>query len=152
VTRFLVHQNFHYVSGQVASGEDVLIVGRGSITPATLYPSAIGGATLPNPLIADESGNINFYLDSGSYDYIINGARIPFDAFESAGGTDFYLQHDQELPIATWTILHAFGRHPSVTIINAENEMIMTDLEYPDLATVVATFPAPTTGKAILQA
>jgi hypothetical protein len=152
VTRLLIHQNFRYASGQIADGEDVSIVGRGTLTEATLYPAAVGGATLPNPLIADESGNISFYIDVGSYDYIVNGARIPFDAFEAEGAVTFYLQHDQDLAIATWTILHAFGRHPNVTIIDAQNKMILTDLEYPDTATVVATFPSPTIGKAILQA
>ena len=152
MTRILVHQNFRYSSGQIASGEDVLIVARGTLTNATLYPSAVGSTTLLNPLIADEIGNINFYIDVGSYDYLVNGARIPFDAFEAEGAQTFYLQFDQDTPVATWAILHSFGRHPDVTIIDAENQMILTDLEYPDLATVVATFPSPTTGKAILQA
>jgi hypothetical protein len=152
MARLLVHQNFRYVSGQTAGGEDVLVVARATLTPAPLYPMATGGATLQNPLIADEQGNVSFYVEAGSYDFIVNGARVPFDAFEASGATDFYMQHDQTVPIATWAILHAFGRHPNVTIIDDDNEMVLTDLEYPDLATVVATFPAPTTGKAILQA
>jgi hypothetical protein len=153
VTRLLVHQNFRYTNGQVADHEDVLVVGRGSLTPVALYATVFGEVQLSNPIFTDESGNVSFYLDPGSYDYVVNGARVPFDLFEgSGGGTNLYLQHDQDVPIATWAILHAFGRHPMVTILDDGNEMIMTDLEYPDLATVVATFPAPTTGKAILQA
>lgn len=152
MTRLLVHQNFRYVNGQVADGEDILILGRGTLVPATLYQAAVGSTVLPNPLIADESGNVDFYIDVGSYDYLVNGSRVPFDAFEAEGAQTFYMQFDQDTPIATWAILHAFGRHPEVTIIDAENQMILTDLEYPDTATVVATFPAPTTGKAILQA
>lgn len=150
--RLLVHQNFRYANGQIADGEDILVVARSTIIPATLYVAAVGSGMLANPIIADDSGNISFYIDVGSYDFIVNGARVPFDAFEAAGSTTFYLQHDQDVAIATWVILHAFGRLPNVTLINPANEMIMTDLEYPDLATVVATFPAPTTGKAILQA
>ena len=153
MTRLLVHQNFQYVNGQVADGEDVLVLARGTLVPATLFAFAVGPAMLANPIIADDSGNISFYIEPGSYDYLINDARIPFDAFEGVAGVDLYLQHDQDVPVATWVILHAFGRLPNVTLIDtATNEMIMTDLEYPDLATVVATFPAPTTGKAILQA
>lgn len=151
MTRILVQQNFRYANGQVADNEDVLVVGRGTLIPAALYLTPFGGLALPNPIFTDESGNINFYIDAGSYDFIANGARVPFDAFEGSG-TDLYLQHDQTTAIATWVILHSFGRHPNVVIINDDDEMIMTDLEYPDLATVVATFPAPTTGKAILQA
>ena len=151
MTRQLVHQNFRYVNGQVADGEDVLVVGRGTITPITMYSMAFGGSPLPNPIFTDDSGNVSFYADPGSYDYIVNGARVPFDLTEG-GGTDLYIFHDQTVPVATWTILHSFGRYPNVVLIDDDNEMIMTDLEYPDLATVVATFPAPTTGKAILQA
>jgi hypothetical protein len=151
MTRILVQQNFRYPNGQVADHEDISVVGRGTNTLALIYPTAFGGSPLPNPIFTDESGNIGFYIDAGSYDFIANGARVPFDAFEGSG-TDFYLQHDQDVPIATWVILHAFGRHPNVVILDIENEMVLTDLEYPDLATVVATFPAPTTGKAILQA
>jgi hypothetical protein len=153
MTRLLVVQNFRYVNGQVADDEDILVVARGTLTPAALYSAAFGGVALVNPIIADDQGNVSFYIDAGSYDYMVNGARIPFDAFEvTGGGTGFYTQHDQSVPIATWVILHAFGRLPNVTIIDDQNQMILTDLEYPDTATVVATFPAPTTGKAILQA
>ena len=151
MTRKLVHQNFQYTNGQIAAGEDISVVARGTLSPAALYSMAFGGVALSNPLIADDSGNISFYVDPGSYDYVVNGARVPFDVTED-GGTDFYLQHDQNVAVATWTILHSFGRHPNVVLIDADDEMILTDLEYPDLATVVATFPAPTTGKAILQA
>jgi hypothetical protein len=151
VTRQLIHQNFRYVNGQVADGEDVLVVSRSTISPVVLYSMAFGSTTLPNPIFTDESGNVSFYLDPGSYDFIVNDARVPFDITEG-GGTDLYLFHDQDVPIATWTILHSFGRYPNVVLIDSANKMIMTDLEYPDLATVVATFPAPTTGKAILQA
>ena len=152
MTRLLVHQNFQYVTGQVASGEDVSVVTRASLALVELFAYAVGPIQLVNPLYADETGNVSFYVDSGSYDFLVNGARVPFDVFEGGAGADLYLQHDQVIPIATWTILHAFGRHPNVTLIDDENEMIITDLEYPNLTTVVATFPVPTTGKAILQA
>ena len=79
MTRQLVHQNFRYANGQVADNEDVLIVGRGTILPVILYAAASGGTALPNPIFTDETGNISFYIDSGSYDYLINEARIPFD-------------------------------------------------------------------------
>jgi hypothetical protein len=80
VTRQLVHQNFRYANGQIADGEEVLVVNRATLTPVILYAMVSGEITLPNPITADESGNVSFYVDHpGSYDYIVNGARVPFD-------------------------------------------------------------------------
>lgn len=152
MSRLLIARNFAYSSGQPAAGEDVSVVLRDTSTPATLYAAAIGSATEPNPVILDGFGNLDFYVDAGSYDFLANGARIPFDAAEASGGTDFYLLHDQTSALATWTIPHSFGRYPSVTLIDSASKVILTDLEYPDIATVVATFAEPTIGKAILQA
>lgn len=151
MTRVLVQDNFRYESGQVSSGEDITVVLRGTSTLVTLYVASAGPTQLSNPMIADDSGNVAFYVDPGSYDFLSNGGRVPFDAI-TPSGSDFYAQHDQSSALATWTIPHAFGRYPDVTLIDSANKLILTDLEYPDLATVVATFATPTTGKAILQA
>lgn len=151
-SRLLVAQNFAYPSGQPAAGEDVSVVIRDTSTLVPLYSSFVGSAIVTNPVILDEFGNIEFYLDAGSYDFLANGARIPFDIVEEGSGAGFYQQYDQTSALATWTIPHSFGRYPSVTLIDSASKVILTDLEYPDIATVVATFAEPTIGKAILQA
>lgn len=78
--RVLVHRNFRYENDQVSAGEDVQVVLRSTSTDATLYAASSGATTLPNPIIADQSGNVSFYVEVGPYDFLVNGARVPFDA------------------------------------------------------------------------
>lgn len=56
----------------------------------------------------------------------------------------------QSSPAATWTITHGLGRHPVGVLITVGTSQVDTDVEFPDLNTVVLTFAQPTTGRADL--
>jgi hypothetical protein len=50
----------------------VLILKRSDESHATVYAASSGGATLSNPLTADDAGRIEGWLESGSYDFVID--------------------------------------------------------------------------------
>lgn len=58
----------------------------------------------------------------------------------------------QATPAATWTILHSLGTKPSVVVLLDSDPTVpvVTDVFYPDLATVVLEFLSPESGYAYL--
>ena len=76
------------------------------------------------------------------------GPRGPQGAAGAAGNLAF--EHAQATPAATWTIAvpPEFGRRPVVGVYIAD-EAVFTDV-VADASTVTITFPAPTSGTAVL--
>jgi hypothetical protein len=58
----------------------------------------------------------------------------------------------QATPAATWTILHSLASKPSVVVLLDSDPTVpvVTDVVYPDLATVVLEFLSPESGYAYL--
>jgi hypothetical protein len=58
----------------------------------------------------------------------------------------------QATPAATWTILHSLASKPSVVVLLDSDPTVpvVTDVFYPDLATVVLEFLSPESGYAYL--
>lgn len=74
----LVRQNFRQENNLLARHTPVQVVVRGT-------QSVVWSGT------TDSLGAIAVYLDAGQYDYLINGARVPFDVEDS---TDVMLNID----------------------------------------------------------
>lgn len=58
--------------------------------------------------------------------------------------------HNQSTPAATWTITHDLGRAPLNCEVSIGDEVVYTDVDYPDTETVVLTFASPQSGTARL--
>lgn len=65
-----------------------------------------------------------------------------------SGATGFI--HTQSTPAATWTITHNLGRVPLSCEVSISNEVVYTDVSYPDTTTAVLTFASPQSGVARL--
>lgn len=59
------------------------------------------------------------------------------------------LVYTQTTPASAWPIVHNLGRTPGVTLI-VDGRVQYTDVSYPDLNTVLITWPGPTAGRAEL--
>lgn len=86
---------------------------------------------------------------------------------ETEGYVEFYQQgpqgpagpagasfvHNQIAPAATWTIVHNLNTVLSTVLLidSIPGEPVYTDVTYPDLNTVVVTWPSPESGKAYLR-
>jgi len=70
-----------------------------------------------------------------------------------AGPAGASFVHTQTTPAATWTIVHNLNTVLSVVLLidSIPGEPVFTDITYPDLNTVVVTWPSPETGKAYLR-
>jgi hypothetical protein len=58
------------------------------------------------------------------------------------------ITHTQSSAAATWTITHGLGRKPASVTVWLDDELVDTDIETPDTATVVITFAFPQSGRA----
>lgn len=57
--------------------EAVSVVLVGTSTTITLYTDLAGTNTAPNPTLTDAFGNLTFYAQSGDYELLVRGARVP---------------------------------------------------------------------------
>lgn len=70
----------------------------------------------------------------------------PPGATGAAGDGGF--THTQASPAATWTIPNTLGRYPAAVLVVVGDKLVLTDVEFPDLATIVVSFASPQTGRA----
>lgn len=114
------------------------------------------------------NGNITIALKNDLDDLIIN---TPWASIVDVNGNGFadqatvlaYLQGEfekrreialtftQPTPAASWSITHALGYCPNVSVVDTSGDLCLADVEWPDAATVLVTFGAPTAGTAYLS-
>lgn len=85
------------------------------------------------------------------------------NAFSSAAATKLYLDGEfakrraaacefaQAAPASFWRITHGLGFRPNVSVIDSAGDVCLADVAWPDAATVIVTFGAPTSGTAYLS-
>lgn len=144
----LVRENFKYPNGQVAAGQAITIYDRGLFTQPALYVDEAGAVPLLNPVVTDEVGNVHFYIAPGAYDFSVASVRVPFDV-DAALSVPSYT-HVQTIPNTTWTIIHNLGFKPNVSVV-VGGEEVLTDVEWPDLNTVIVGLDIPRMGSAYLS-
>jgi hypothetical protein len=59
--------------------------------------------------------------------------------------------HTQSAASSTWTIAHNMGRYPSVTIVDAQGNVIQAEIAYLTTTSVRITFSEPVAGSAYLN-
>lgn len=77
------------------------------------------------------------------------GAVIDAGAIGVAGAITPYT-HIQDVASSTWTINHNLGRYPQVTVVDSAGSVVVGDVSYPDINTVVAKFGGGFAGRAYL--
>jgi hypothetical protein len=58
--------------------------------------------------------------------------------------------HTQASPSSTWTIIHALGGYPSVTVVDSASTMVVGEVSYVSTSQIVVEFTAPFSGFAYL--
>ncbi len=136
----LVVKSFRHINGAPARFVDLQIVNRGT-------------NTVVEDLTTNSLGTVSLYLAPGQYDWLILGARIPFDVIDPGQPEPLPPHvHDQSTPAATWTVTHNRGsKPPIVLVLDADpSEPVFASLAYPDLNTITVELPSAETGKAYI--
>jgi hypothetical protein len=58
--------------------------------------------------------------------------------------------HTQTSPSSTWTIIHALGGKPSVTVVDTGDNVVHGDVQYISATQIQCSFSDPFAGKAYL--
>ena len=57
----------------------------------------------------------------------------------------------QGIPSATWNITHNLNKFPSVTVVDSSKQIVIGDVTYTNVNSLVITFSAPFSGEAYLN-
>jgi hypothetical protein len=68
-----------------------------------------------------------------------------------SASNDKHFVHTQNLASNSWSIVHNLNKHPSVSIIDSGNNIVVGDIEYTSLNTITLRFNASFSGKAYLN-
>lgn len=111
----------------------VVITESGAPVQVTISPNrSVSVVVLPQPTITVQ----------------ISGARGP-QGLPGASGAS--LTFDFPSASATWTVAHNLGRNPIVQLVGSDLAVFDSDVEFPDLDTVVVTHAFPITGSVVLS-
>ncbi len=141
--------SLRYPSGTPAVNEDVTVVLRDTSTLASLFSAASGAVAMANPQYTDGLGNVDFFVEQGSYDLLVNGARIQIEITALPAGSGGEYVHNQLSPVATWSINHGRPGRPDVRLFLTADltKEVFTDLSYQE-GTILAEWSQAETGKA----
>lgn len=63
-------------------------------------------------------------------------------------GVDAHYVHDQNVPSATWTVVHNLGKHPSVEVVDSAGTLVVGQVVYLNNTTCEVHFAMPFSGTA----
>ena len=75
-----------------------------------------------------------------------DGANGVDGAVGPQGPINSGFQHTQLSPASTWSVTHTLGRYPLSCEIVIADQVVFSDVSYPDPLTVVVTFATPQVG------
>lgn len=81
-----------------------------------------------------------------THQYELSTIPVPTEA----GGDKTYI-HKQVIASNTWEITHNLYKYPSVSVVDTGGNVVIGDVEYTSLNTLVITFTAPFSGTAYLN-
>lgn len=148
--KILVTENFRHANGQIAADVPIDIFIRDTVVYAALFSDPSGTVPLENPLTTDEVGNLNFYVEEGSYDYIVFNVVVPFDVISEGEGAG-PIVHNQNTALAEWIFNHNLGRNPDITVIINNFTVSSLEIAHVSLNQARIRFVTPQTGKALAR-
>lgn len=95
--------------------------------------------------------NVQLSLVKSNGDLIANTNYFLSIVNLNIGIGDAHFTYVQSTPDVNWLINHSLGKHPSVSIVDENGNMIMADVNYIDLQNLQITFSQPLSGQAFLN-
>lgn len=115
-------------------------------------PGVLIGSGTPSNL-AGVDGDLYIDTDNGSYyGPKANGVWPEFPAYslDSALTQNQRYVHTQATVSSTWTVTHALGGRPSVTVVDSSGTVVLGEISYNSDTEVVISFTSPFSGYAYL--
>lgn len=122
--------------------------------PASGGPYWIGDLVIQNPDAIDRyirAAEVVVVPTGGVTSTNVQDALVELQQEIVSGTGDAYYYHDQTIPATTWTINHALGKYPSVSVTTSSGDKVEGEVSYVDANTVTVTFTAAFSGHAHLN-
>jgi hypothetical protein len=118
----------------------LLAIAASSVNTVTIRPNT--GETINNSVIPEviDKPTTRLYIDAGVGNWVYN---------DSSTSTGARYEHIQALANTVWTVTHNLGYKPTVSTIDANDDVIFAEQHHVDINTLTVTFNAPTTGVAL---
>lgn len=108
----------------------------------------LGSMTANMVDVSINKANEKLVADARNYQQILTNVNIMTN---SSSTPDKAFEFEQTEPSSVWTIEHGLDKHPSVSIVDNEGNLIMGDVQYIDQNTVIVTLAIDFAGKAYLN-
>lgn len=102
--------------------------------------------------IVDVSVNIaneKLVADARNYQQILTNINIMTNSSLTSDDKTFI--YEQRIASDKWTINHNMKKHPSVSVVDSEGNLVMCDIRYVDIDNVIIKFASPFSGNAYLN-
>ena len=80
---------------------------------------------------------------------LANDGKVPAEYLPAGGGSLVRVDHGQSTPAVTWTVNHNLGRRPHTEVYDPAGQLLLADVEHPDVNTVVITHAEPAAGSVV---
>jgi hypothetical protein len=98
----------------------------------------------------DQNDVIQLTVDLLASNGTITGGDLTIVVGEFTSGDKSYI-HTQLTASTSWTIDHALGKYPSVTIVDSGNNVVVGDIQYNTTNQLTVTFQSSVSGKAYIN-
>jgi hypothetical protein len=121
---------------------------------------------IPNNVIINQEGDTVVYVNQDTANNVLihedtpnrvtvnqdepNRIVLALGGSISTGNLTRRYTHTQNSPSATWTITHALGGKPQVTVVDTGDNVVHGDVQYLSNTQIICSFSAPFSGLAYL--
>lgn len=95
------------------------------------------------------SNSINISINTKPHQITLNQNKTEMTLnTRTVSTTSPSFAHNQQVPLNIWVVAHNLGKHPSVTVVDSAQEVVVGEIRYIDENTVELKFVGSFSGKA----
>ena len=98
---------------------------------------------------ASEGGGTGHGIPEGGTtgQVLVKNSNTDYDAGWQTTSVSTYI-HEQGIAASVWNVTHNLNKHPSITVVDTADSIIIGEVQYVNMNSVILTFKAPFKGKA----
>jgi hypothetical protein len=95
--------------------------------------------------------DLNLSFIGGSGALVLNDFYEIINFVKASAAGDLNFVFTQAVPAVTWTVTHNFGKFPSVSIVDTNDQEVFAQVDYVDVNSLTITFAEAQAGKAYIN-
>ena len=95
--------------------------------------------------------DLNLTFLGGTGALVLNDFYEIINFVKASAAGDLNFVFTQAVPAVTWTVTHNFGKFPSVSIVDTNDQEVFAQVDYVDVNSLTITFSSAQAGKAYIN-